>query len=980
MSSETLSRLSVEQRAVVESWGRGMAVLAGAGSGKTTTLVAKCEALLERNPEARFAAISFTERSASDLRVKLTQVLGRFKPLRPLESHWVMTIHGFCGAVLREFPRSAGKDGEERVLSELESKMLWEQSVEALWADGLPEELSGALDLLLFRESVASLVDLLDRLKRLAHFGAGEGLAKLSDPGSLALNRVFDFVLARYEQKKMRQGAIDFDDLEKGASRVLSHPEIARVFQKRFDLILVDEFQDTNPVQAQIVTRFVKPDFSNLCVVGDPKQSIYRFRDADVAVFEEFCSKLPGKHSLTWNFRSRPGIIHFVNELCEQTFENSPVAFEALVPRRPPNDTPSVLRLDVEDPAELASWILAEREKGVPLEDMAILMRRIRGNERWLQSLISAGVPVVVGSGGFFWDEPRVREMVALLRWWELQDLSVSAVSFLRAPWVGIPDAQIDEWVSLGKNAFWAAFIGSDYPIARALAPLLKKSVRPAEVLSAAFLATPEAEQELGVSYLGLWHRVEELSSSGVDFSGVVREISLAIKEGRRAQDLPPPRNQGQLIVMTLHGAKGLEFPHVILVDFGKKTRGADAPLLYWDRNQGAHLASRTPEGERDRKNPVDNKWKQLENEKELAESKRLFYVALTRPQERLIMVCEAIPKPEKITELEEKGKTYQEDWWRAWLDSSQVFKRGALVQTRRVSASRGPSKLLGPAQGYLIAKNHESPAQIRSRHSVSEWNLLARCPRAYEWTYVRPVTPAHQPVVIPAEGPTEIPELQSDDDAAAPKFKRVGGGAMTQVEVGTEVHQALERGDWARLDDLEVLAGKYRVNSKRIREWAMNSRLMLPESRPERRVWAELAFEIPMSGGQALVGAMDRLVLEGDRAQVIDFKITSRPAKIEDLRANYQTQMALYVDAVSRLTAQQVNPPHVEAWIVNISGAEVHEYKIETEEASKSWQNLNALASEIASGVPGIPKYSARCEKCPFFGCCPKGPVDTLN
>ncbi|MGK5087526.1 ATP-dependent DNA helicase [Bdellovibrionota bacterium FG-2] len=968
-----MSSLSSEQRAVVESWGRGMAVLAGAGSGKTTTLVAKCEALLRRNPEARFAAISFTERSASDLRVKLTQVLGQLKPLRPLESHWVMTIHGFCGSVLREFPRAAGKDGEERVLSELESKILWERSVESLWADELPAELSGALDLLLFRETVSSLVDLLDRLKRLAHFGAGEGLSCLADPCAQTLNKVFAFVLARYEQKKMRQGAIDFDDLEKGAQRVLAHPEIARVFQKRFDLILVDEFQDTNPVQAQIVSRFVKSDFSNLCVVGDPKQSIYRFRDADVAVFEEFCAKLPERHSLTWNFRSRPGIIHFVNELCEQTFRGSPVAFEALVPKRPPKDSePSVLRLDIEDPGQLAAWILAEREKGVPLEDMAILMRRIRGNERWLTALISAGVPVVVGSGGFFWDEPRVREMVALLRWWEQQDMSVSAISFLRAPWVGIPDTQIDEWVSMGgkseKSALWSAFIASAFPIAQALAPLLKKSVRPAEVLRAVFEAMPQAEQELGVSYLGLWHRVEELSSAGVDFSGVVREISQAIKEGRRAQDLPPPRNLGQLIVMTLHGAKGLEFPHVILVDFGKKPRGADAPLLYWDRGQGAHLASRTPEGERDRKNQADLKWRQFENEKELAESKRLFYVALTRPQERLVLVCEALSKPEKILELEEKGKTYHEDWWRAWLDSSMVQKRGEWVVQQSVSKLKLQAKPMGLAQPYVIAKNLELRSQIRPRHSVSEWNLLARCPRAYEWTYVRPVAPV----------PKEPKELQEPKDL--PKFQRVGGGAMTQVEVGTEVHQALERQDWARLDDLEILAGRYRVNAERIRAWAESSLLMRPEIKPTRRVWAELAFEIPMEGGHALVGAMDRLVLDDGKAQVIDFKITTRPAKIEDLRINYQTQMALYAEAVRKLTSHMGDCLAVEAWIVNISGAEINEYKIETGKTSNSWRSLQTQASEIASGAPGIENFSARCEKCPFFGCCPKGGLATLN
>ena len=126
--------------------------------------------------------------------------------------------------------------------------------------------------------------------------------------------------MERYDRLKRRRGALDFNDLEHGADRALENPAVREAYQRRFDLVLIDEFQDTNPVQARIILRFVKPDRSNLCVVGDPKQSIYRFRDADVSVFEDFCSKLPVNISLTWNFRSRPGILEFTNRVCKETF------------------------------------------------------------------------------------------------------------------------------------------------------------------------------------------------------------------------------------------------------------------------------------------------------------------------------------------------------------------------------------------------------------------------------------------------------------------------------------------------------------------------------------------------------------------------------------------------------------------------------------------------------------------------------------
>src|SRR4051794_21182401 len=98
-----MNELSPEQQIVLNTWGQGLAVMAGAGSGKTTTLVAKCGKLMELNSKARFAAVSFTERSASDLRAKLSMCLLK-AGTGGLHPHWVMTIHGLCGAILREYP------------------------------------------------------------------------------------------------------------------------------------------------------------------------------------------------------------------------------------------------------------------------------------------------------------------------------------------------------------------------------------------------------------------------------------------------------------------------------------------------------------------------------------------------------------------------------------------------------------------------------------------------------------------------------------------------------------------------------------------------------------------------------------------------------------------------------------------------------------------------------------------------------------
>lgn len=981
-----LADLSPEQREVVESWGQGMAVLAGAGSGKTTTLTIKCAELLRRNPEARFAAVSFTERSASDLRAKLTQRLTALEqqgvlPQRKgqagvLSRHWVMTIHGLCSTILREYPREAGFDGEETMLSEPESQMLWERAIEPLWLEeDLPSEIRAAVDLILNRESRDAAGDLLGRVRELHGFGILGRLTASDDPAAQALAVAASFVLERYDRLKRRRGALDFNDLERGADRALDVPAIREAFHKRFDLILVDEFQDTNPVQARILERLVRPDSSNLCVVGDPKQSIYRFRDADVSLFEDFCARLPILKTLSWNFRSRPGIIDYANALCAPAFEVSQMRYDPLVPKRDVGSFDPVVRLDASSPAELANWIRAEVSRGVPLHEMALLLRKIRGNEKWLKALTAAGVPIAVGSGGLFWEDPRVRECVAFLRWWDNPGNSLSGAVFLRAPWMGVEDAWLDLWIKedpTWEKPFFSEASLKRYAVARALKPLRGRIVRPGELLLA-LLASDEIEFELGAPLLGLWHRAEEHSSRGLDFRSVVAELAACCEQKRRERDVPPPRNHGQLSVLTLHGSKGLEFPHVILLDLGKKGRAQNMPLLFWDRAKGAYLAPRDEDGERDKKNPVEATWRETERAKSLAESKRLFYVAITRAQERLLLVCPELedyeaPLPEKA---------FCDDDWRGWVEC-------AGVEVPRIKKdAKAPAAV--PVAFELVAQAVRPdplppPSMSRPRHSVTEWNLLSRCERAYEWTYVRPVTP-------PAEGGlfAQFPRKNSAPHLTVEAADN-GDGEITQRELGTRVHSCLERGDLEGLGDLERQAGSARFLADPVIAWARTSRWMKPaETGSGREVWAELAFEVPVAarGGAPviLVGSLDRLVRDSSsddgasRYTIVDFKITEQPKSDAALIDAYGTQMELYARGLKQLEREASAP---RALLVNISAGEIRE--VEVPLGIVDPEDLARRASQVVAGRVGKPQAGELCRFCDFRALCDVGQAVTAR
>ncbi len=964
-----LSDLSPEQQEVVSHWGQGMAVLAGAGSGKTTTLVIKCVELLKLNPEARFAAVSFTERSASDLRLKLTQRLSALSlPAQGqggvLSRHWVMTIHGLCATIIREFPREAGFDGEETMLSEGEAALLWERATDVIWIeDDLPPEVGAGVERLLTRESRPSVLSLLARVRELFSFGVLAFLDASQDPHERDLGAVGRYVLDRYDRLKRRRGALDFNDLERGADRALEIASVREALQKRFDLVLVDEFQDTNPLQARIILRFVRPDASNLCVVGDPKQSIYRFRDADVTVFEDFCSQLPVNKRLTWNFRSRPGIIEYANVVCEKAFEASDMRFDALVPMREVRpDLDPVVRLDVRSPLDLARWVQSENARGVPLHEMALLMRRIRGNEKWLQALTSLGVPIAIGSGGLFWSDPRVRELGAFLKWWDNPGNALSAAVFLRSPWMGIPDVEIDAWVKRDPT-FVRPFFESSHPVAQALKSLRGRIVRPGELLMALLVpgeAGEAIERELGAQLLGLWHRVEDLSWRGLDFHAVVSDVNLGIEQERRDRDVPPPRNQGQLSVLTLHGSKGLEFPHVILIDFGKKTRSSDTPLLFWDRERGAFLGRRTEDGEREKKNADEQTWRESEKSKNLAESKRLFYVALTRAQERLVLVCPELAETAAV----DPEAVYGDDYWRGWIESAEG-QRG--IKTAQLPEVR--SSVLIPQVAPLPSSpvSRLAPQLVRRpRHSVTEWNLLSRCERAYDWTYVRP---------MPLLEGIEEPGLFTGSKLASREEDE-----LSQRELGTAVHSCLERGDFDGLKALESRVGSQRFMADPLISWAMSSEWMAPQA-PGRDVFAELAFEVPFEK-EVLVGSIDRVVVKDDIYTIVDFKVTEKPKSVEALLESYQTQMELYasglrkLEGASLLQQGRVQPIQVEAFLVNISSRTIQVVPVPLDQVSPARAPIDALprlASEIVAGRAGRPRPGPLCRYCDFKSKCPE-------
>jgi ATP-dependent exoDNAse (exonuclease V) beta subunit len=905
---------SDQQLKAIHTWNQGVAILAGAGCGKTTTLVGKCLELLKRNPDAKICAISFTEKSTSDIKEKLgIELLNQ--GLGELRNHWVHTIHGFCARLIREFPDAVALDGEEKILSELEARKLWEESLDRLWQKNIPESIDSSLQPILESEGVSGTIDLLSRVWELNNFGVMKHLKDSSDFNCRCLYEVSNWVIGLYQQKKQRMGVLDYDDLERLALMILNQSQYRKEIQSRFDLVLIDEFQDTNSIQCQIAELVAKPSYSNLVIVGDPKQSIYRFRDADVSLFYEFVKKMPVQVELSENYRSSPKIIEFINQACERVFQLQSMDYVPLIPKKSPAPVEPLIAIQSVDPKMLAEFLFSEVQKGVPWESFCILLPKIKGNESLIYGLLRAGIPLVVASGGLFWSDPRVIEIVSFLRFWVDPRQRLSLAQWLRSPWMGFKDTDLDAWFTHPEVDLGSVFWSSSHSVARRLLPLRNRIVSVAEVLRE-LLSDPDLEKELGWVLLSLIFRAEEYSDQGLSFERIVDAFYESVQSKEREPVFPEPSGQGRVTLLTVHGSKGLEFPRVILPDLRKRP-APSAPVLFWNNQKGVYLNLKDSDGNRDTTSKAVLPWREFERTAELQESIRLFYVALTRAKEQLVFCYDPSEKPE-----------IEKDHWSSWLEPEKLPHFNGLNETSISSFDDTKVRAEISTPEPAIERNHPVTLK-RARYGITELGYWKECEKsAYHrvmgWSF----------------------DTDTDPQSQARK------------ERGTQIHKALA------LMDFELLR-KVDFNTQALEHWLSTS-----EWFQGGKARTELSFEIQL-GNSVLVGAMDRLICREREAIVLDFKVSESKVPISIWAEKYIDQLHWYTLAV-----EQMEPKYkgrVQAVLVRISESQVEEYRIpfDPEFRASVIHRLERIRKLLIDPSDLTVTVGAGCEHCPLRSDC---------
>lgn len=401
LSQDYAQELNSQQLAAVDVVEGPALVIAGAGSGKTRVLVYRVARLIDQGIDpASILLLTFTRKSAQEM-------LGRVGLLIGPQSERVTggTFHSVANALLRRYGRVIGLDPGFTILDRGDSEELVNLTRAQIGLGDagkrFPRKRTIADVFSKCANTLQSLEDVL--LKEYAHFG--DYLSELTD-----LQKAYDLA------KRQRQ-LVDYDDLLLRLRELLTTDESARrMISDAYRYILVDEYQDTNPLQAEVV-RNVAVTHDNVMVVGDDSQSIYSFRGATFRNIMQFPTLFPGTRifKLEENYRSTPSILELANAVIEPAAEKYS---KTLFTRKAPGQRPALVRAVGENPQSrfVAQKILELQEEGVPLDDVAVLFRSSFHAFDLEVELSRRDIPFVKRGGFRFIETAHVKDLLAHLR------------------------------------------------------------------------------------------------------------------------------------------------------------------------------------------------------------------------------------------------------------------------------------------------------------------------------------------------------------------------------------------------------------------------------------------------------------------------------------------------------------------------------------------------------------------------------------
>ncbi len=1035
---------------------------AGAGTGKTSVLVARIIELARRGVALRrVVAITFTEKAAGELRERIRRELalaGLVDALRDLDTAQISTIHAFAATLLRERALDVGLDPNFRILDQLQTDLRFQRSWRAWLSSEAPAsaqsairraltlglelrdleataehmsrnrdlepatasdnelDVSGEIEHLLSAadalvgacasaapaslasaerlrsniracqdadlNSVGARLDAIDfrgspRGQDLNRAAVREQWSALRDARDGLLTRLRDETLAEITRalgkfvaadaaRRRHDGVLSYDDLLLEARDLLIQQPIARrALRERFGTILVDEFQDTDPLQAEIVLllaartdtanwREAEPGPGRLLLVGDPKQSIYRFRRADIDtyetvrnLFQRIAERSPESAAierLRVNFRTRPALADWQNRSLGgvlghvSTYPRAQARFQPSEPHRSESGGGVVTiasgaeypRFDPAREAEgtflaglVAHLVEGRSELGhiwnegasrpPSFREIAILIRTRTGISHYTSALNRAGIPFHFDSGQGFYERPEIRAAAHLLRALDDPTDEVAALAVLKSPLVAASDQELYDYVhfnpesptriALDPKSVPAGYEGRLGPRIAALSELrapirqlplpqiVDSVIRRSGLLEAQLLSGVDGN-ERQANLRMLVQRAQDFADSEADsLSGFVRWLSQRQRRHLPESESPTSEADDDAVrILTIHQAKGLEFPIVILPKLFDRPFGSTRFIIDRPNRRVAYRLGL----ERQFTTPGIAELEYRDEAYAEAEARRMLYVAATRARDWLI-----------LTSFQPKTMSGS-DTFHSFLDEAAPgWLSPGSDSTIQVLAPNRFDAVRAPLQPGVAVAHAELTRQWRKAHGEAMANgdpkTLARTPSALAADLAKLEREAPQP----ANGEEDDPSLQPPPDP---------------LLIGSAIHAALEVADFddpvTTASRSERICATYGVSTDDVLphvERALASDLLQRARRAD-----EVQRELPLttviaeqSGTTTITeGIADLVFRESERWILVDYK-SDREIPPERM-VGYERQIQAYAEML-----QAGGVELAEAWLL---------------------------------------------------------------
>jgi DNA helicase-2/ATP-dependent DNA helicase PcrA len=602
-----LADLNPAQREAVLATEGPVLVVAGAGSGKTRVLtyrIAHLVAAVGVKPQ-EILAITFTNKAAGEMRERLGSVVGDIA-----RTMWVMTFHSACGRILRREAPRLGYRSNFTIYDQADQVRLVKQCLEELDRDpkrfvprGIHAQISNAKNQLVSPEEYKS---------RVASF----------------FDQTVADVYELYQRRLLASNAADFDDLLMLTVEVLDRfPDARKKWQKAFRYVLVDEYQDTNHAQYRLL-QLLAGEHRNVFAVGDPDQSIYAFRGADIRNIMEFERDFGGAKqiALEQNYRSSNAILRAANAVISENRERKPKNLWSELGEGDP-----VRVIEVEDEHAEARFVASEIaglvDEGFSGSEIAIFYRTNAQSRVLEDVLVRQDIPYQVIGGPKFYERAEIKDAIAYLQVIDNPSDAISLTRIANRPRRGIGDAslaRLQTYADAHGLPLWEALEhpeeagcgGAPLKAIDRFRTLMQSAMAGAPELSVPGLLERVLEQS---GYLEALEAERTIEAQGrtenlMELVGVAREYQESVEEPSLSEFLQQislysdqdalEEERSLVTLMTLHNAKGLEFRVVFLIGM----------------EEGVFPHSRSIE------------------EQGLEEERRLCYVGLTRAQERLVL------------------------------------------------------------------------------------------------------------------------------------------------------------------------------------------------------------------------------------------------------------------------------------------------------------------------------------------------------